>query len=88
MADEISTFMLPIPLPQTHINYGVHATTYQGARRFIQRYSEEDAKLITEQAARLGIPVAAFVKDSAINMARALKKQEKDHGTEHDLRSG
>lgn len=82
--DDITTITIPIPQPFSR-NFGVHATSYQGAERVMQRYSEADFKLIQEQAAKLEIKVSAFIKESALNMARALKAKEQFHA-QQDIR--
>jgi len=84
MSDEISTVTIPIPAPYQR-NFGVHATSYANANRVMQRYSEADFQLIQEQAAKLEITVSAFIKDSAINMARALRAKEQSHA-QQDIR--
>jgi len=86
MAEDITTVNLPIPSAYQR-NFGVHATSYQGARLFSQRYSEADVALITKYAAQLEIPIGTFIKESAINMAKALELKEKAHA-QHDIRSG
>jgi uncharacterized protein (DUF1778 family) len=84
MSDEISTLIIPIPQPFQR-NFGVHATSYQGAQRLTQRYSEADFQVIERQAARIGVTISAFIKESAVNMAKALEIQEKSHA-QHNVR--
>lgn len=85
-SETITQVTIPIPLPFQR-NYGVNATTHHSAERATQRYRKEDIDLITRQAAKLEITVGAFIKESAINMAKALAAMEKDNA-KHDLRSG
>ncbi len=94
MADELDTHTVIIPIPTEHQkNYGVHATSYAGATRLMQRYSEADSLLIKEQAARIQVSIATFIRESALNMAKALRIQQTQHEKEkdnakHELRSG
>lgn len=84
---EITTVTIPIPQPFQR-NFGVHATSHSGAIRCDQRYAEEDWKLILKHATKLEISKTAFIKESAINMAKALEAKEKHREQQHNLRSG
>lgn len=86
MNESVATVTIPIPLPFQR-NFGVHSTTHHTAERIMQRYIKEDADIIKQQAARLGVTVSSFIRESAVNTAKALAIQEKDNA-KHDLRSG
>jgi hypothetical protein len=83
---EVTKVTIPIPLPFQR-NFGVHATTHHTAMRLMQRYTKADHDILQRQAARLGITLSSFIKESAVNMAKALEVQEKENA-QHDLRSG
>ncbi len=85
-SDNVTKVTIPIPLPPQN-NFGVHATSHHSAVRLMQRMNKEQFELIRKQAVRLQITVAQFIKESAVNMAKALEQMEKDDA-KHDLRSG
>jgi len=87
-SENLQTVTIPIPLPFQR-DYGVHARTEgkHGTERLMQRYNGAENAMIERQAARLGVTVSAFIRESAVNMAKALEQQEKKNA-QHNLRSG
>lgn len=86
-SETITTVTIPIPLPFQRTGYGVHATTHHTAVKLMQRYTKEQHGVLQRQSAKLGVTLSAFIKESAVNMAKALEQQEKDNA-QHDIRSG
>ena len=87
--EDVTIMLLPVPIPFTHPNgMGVNSTKHHTAVRLMQRYNGEQSKLIHEQAARLGITPAVFIKETAYAMAKALAEQEKEHERRKNDRSG
>lgn len=86
-SETLPVVTIPIPLPFQR-DYGVNARTEgrHGTARLMQRYNGAEELLIMQQAARLGVTVSLFIRESAVNMAKALAQQEKDNA-KHDLRS-
>lgn len=84
---DIEQVTIPIP-QQFERHYGVHATTHNEAERKTQRYSKQQHDEIIKAASALGITVAAFIKESAYNMAKAINLKVEKHNAKHDLRSG
>jgi len=83
---DVSLVTIPIPLPFQR-NYGVFSATTTNAEQWTQRYAYDQHTLISEQAEKLGVTISSFIKQSAYNMARALKEKEKSH-EEHPVRTG
>lgn len=87
-AENITQVTIPIPLPFER-NFGVHATTHNSAVRVMQRMTRAQHDEIQKAAAKLGVTFAAFVKESAFNMAKAVNQLSKDKdNAQHNLRSG
>lgn len=86
--ENIETVTIPIPLPFQR-NFGVHATSHETAVRVMQRITKEQHATMSKAAATLNITLAAFIKESAYNMAKAINLKVKDKSdAQHDIRSG
>lgn len=75
IADYQPPLSLTIPIPhQRERSYGVHSTTYEGARRFYVRLNPSETKSIEEAAALLDIPVATFMQSLSVAAADQVKE--------------
>lgn len=76
-----------IPIARTGLKYGVHATTHHEAERLMQRYGPEEIKTIREAAKLIEVPIATFIRDTALNMAKAILKKKEQHNDQHEHRA-
>ncbi len=65
------------------IRHGVHSTSHHDAHRQMLRYSKEEFDMVEDAATLLGITPAVFVREAAINTAKALKKAMENENANH-----
>jgi len=74
------TIPIPISAPRAR---GVHSKGRLGLNMRV-RVSHDDYDLITDEANKLGVPVATFIRHCSVFTAEYLRKYRDDRGKEHD----
>jgi uncharacterized protein (DUF1778 family) len=70
------------------LRYGVHSTSHHTAKRQMLRFAKEEFDLVEKASHILGIELAVFTREAAINTAKALIKQMENHNANHTDRGG
>lgn len=87
--NEIPTSLLvPLPGGFSGKRYGVYSMRHETAERVIFRIIKRDRDLIREIAELLNMSEAQFVRETAINMSKVIKKHMEEHNALAGDRSG
>ena len=73
------TLFIPIPSGFFGNRYGVHSTRHVSAERVIFRITKIDRTTIKQGAKLLDMTEAAFIRETALTVAKALIKQTEEH---------
>lgn len=86
--DVPTSILVPLPGGFSGKRYGVYSMRHETAERVIFRIIKRDRDLIREIAELLNMSEAQFVRETAINMSKVIKKHMEEHNALAGDRSG
>lgn len=86
--DVPTSLLVPLPGGFSGKRYGVYSMRHETAERVIFRIIKRDRDLIREVAELLNMSEAQFVRETAINMSKVIKKHMEEHNALASDRSG